>query len=99
MPLAGEAVQILQRAVARFVPEQRWFPTDRPLAEAEEIWFEIPSVLRPAEQSLVVRLRGGGDIQIEYHYPEKEAVRSKCCCLVQAERPRAPRLRHTLSAI
>lgn len=68
----GEAVDILGQALLRFAPQQRWFPPDRPFAAAEEIWFEIPSEHRPAEQKLVVRPRGAGDIQIEYHDAQKQ---------------------------
>lgn len=67
----GAVAALIKHALARAIPElkvvEKWFPADQPLAAAKDVWFEIASDRRPTEQRLIVRPRGDGDIQVEYH--------------------------------
>jgi hypothetical protein len=62
----------LVAALATVVPESRDWARVPPTESSDdglagEGWLEVASSTRPGEQSLIVRLRSDGDLQVEYH--------------------------------
>ena len=63
---------LLVAALASALPESREWDRVPPSegsgdGPTPDSWLDVPSATRPKEQSLTVRLRSDGDLQVEYH--------------------------------